>query len=66
MSDCLFQDSTIEFEKRRNIPVRYDRDLVQTTVQAMKRVAEIKAKRENAFGRHRYAQCTSQLNQIVC
>jgi len=49
------QDSTIEFEKRRNVPVRYDRELVQTTVKAMKRVAEIKAKREHAFFKHRMA-----------
>ena len=49
------QDSTIEFEKRRNIPVRYDRELVQTTLKAMKRVAEIKAKRERAFFKHRMA-----------
>jgi len=48
-------DSTIEFEKRRNVPVRYDRELVQTTIKAMKRVAEIKAKRERAFFKHRMA-----------
>ncbi|KAF9535286.1 ribosomal protein L24e-domain-containing protein [Crepidotus variabilis] len=48
-------DSTIEFEKRRNIPVRYDRELIQTTVQAMKRVGEIKARRERAFFKHRMA-----------
>lgn len=48
------QDSTFEFEKRRNIPVRYDRDLLQTTMKAMKRVAEIKAKRELQFYKNRY------------
>lgn len=47
------QDSTIDFEKRRNIPVRYDRDLVQTTIKAMKRVGEIKTRREKAFFRNR-------------
>lgn len=46
-------DSTIEFEKRRNIPVRYDRELVQTTIKAMKRIAEIKQRRERAFWKHR-------------
>ncbi|KAJ8082077.1 ATPase-activating ribosome biosynthesis protein [Marasmius tenuissimus] len=46
-------DSTIDFEKRRNVPVRYDRDLVQTTIQAMKRVGEIKRKREHAFWKNR-------------
>ena len=48
------QDSTIDFEKRRNVPVRYDRDLMQTTVKAMKRIAEIKKKREHAFWKNRY------------
>jgi large subunit ribosomal protein L24e len=48
------QDSTIEFEKRRNVPVRYDRDLVQSTLQAMKRVAEVKKRREHAFWKNRY------------
>jgi len=49
----MIVDSTIEFEKRRNIPVRYDRELMQTTIKAMKRVAEIKQKREHAFWKHR-------------
>jgi len=48
-------DSTIDFEKRRNVPVRYDRELVQTTVKAMKRIGEIKARRERAFFKHRMA-----------
>lgn len=47
------QDSTIDFEKRRNVPVRYDRELVKTTIQAMKRVGEIKARRERAFFKNR-------------
>ncbi|KAF8910988.1 ribosomal protein L24e-domain-containing protein [Gymnopilus junonius] len=48
-------DSTIDFEKRRNVPVRYDRELVQTTIKAMKRVGEIKARRERVFFKHRMA-----------
>jgi len=48
-------DSTIDFEKRRNVPVRYDRELVTTTVKAMKRVGEIKQRREHAFWKHRMA-----------
>ncbi|KAF9650851.1 hypothetical protein BDM02DRAFT_3092218 [Thelephora ganbajun] len=46
-------DSTIDFEKRRNIPVRYNRDLVQTTIKAMKRIAEIKKRREHVFWKNR-------------
>ncbi|CAI2178629.1 14732_t:CDS:2 [Funneliformis geosporum] len=42
-------DSTFEFEKRRNVPVRYDRELLDTTIKAMKRISEIKAKRERVF-----------------
>lgn len=42
-------DSTFEFEKKRNIPVRYDRELMEKTVRAMKRVEEIRRKREKAF-----------------
>jgi large subunit ribosomal protein L24e len=48
-------DSTIDFEKRRNVPVRYDRDLVQTTIKAMKRIGEIKSRRERAFFKSRMA-----------
>ncbi|KAF8654215.1 hypothetical protein AX16_003741 [Volvariella volvacea WC 439] len=48
-------DSTIDFEKRRNIPVRYDRDLVQTTIQAIKRISEIRSRRERAFWKSRMA-----------
>lgn len=46
-------DSTIDFEKRRNIPVRYNRNLVQTTIKAMKRIAEIKKRRERVFWKNR-------------
>ncbi len=43
-----------EFEKRRNVPVRYDRELVVTTLKAMERVQEIRQKRERAFWKNRY------------
>jgi len=48
-------DSTFEFEKRRNVPVRYDRELVQNTLKAMKRVGEIRRRREHTFWKHRMA-----------
>ncbi|GJJ12274.1 hypothetical protein Clacol_006515 [Clathrus columnatus] len=54
-------DSTFEFEKRRNIPVRYDRELVQTTIKAMKRIAEIKKRREHMFWKHRMALSREKL-----
>ncbi|KAI8834573.1 ATPase-activating ribosome biosynthesis protein [Chytriomyces hyalinus] len=46
-------DASLEFEKRRNIPVRYDRELMATTLKAMKRIQEIKAKRERVFMKKR-------------
>jgi large subunit ribosomal protein L24e len=42
-------DSTLAFAQRRNIPVRYNRDLVNTTLKAMSRVSEIRSRRERAF-----------------
>lgn len=49
-------DSTLEFEKKRNVPVRYDRELVATTLHAMKRIQEIKTRREIAFYKARMAK----------
>jgi large subunit ribosomal protein L24e len=42
-------DATFEFEKRRNRPVKYDRDLMGKTILAMQRVQDIKEKREERF-----------------
>ncbi|KAL2916826.1 ATPase-activating ribosome biosynthesis protein [Polyrhizophydium stewartii] len=58
-------DSTLEFEKRRNIPVRYDRDLMATTLKAMKRVQEIKAKRERVFFKKRQAAKERELERGI-
>lgn len=52
-NSLTLQDSTIDFEKRRNIPVRYDRELVRTTITAMKRIGEIKKRREHVFWKQR-------------
>lgn len=49
----MIVDSTLTFAARRNIPVRYNRDLVSTTLKAMERVAEIRAKRERLFYKNR-------------
>lgn len=46
-------DSTFEFEKRRNEPVKYNRELWTKTVQAIKRVEEIKEKRQARFIKNR-------------
>lgn len=47
------KDSTFEFEKRRNVPVRYDRELMATTLKAMNRVLQIRQKRQNQFIKNR-------------
>ncbi|RMZ84043.1 hypothetical protein DV737_g1327, partial [Chaetothyriales sp. CBS 132003] len=41
------------FQQRRNVPVKYDRELVQATLKAMERIEEIRAKRERVFARRR-------------
>eukprot|EP00052_Salpingoeca_macrocollata_P019005 m.156800 g.156800 ORF g.156800 m.156800 type:complete len:165 (-) comp20838_c7_seq1:47-541(-) len=46
-------DAVYDFEKKRNEPVKYDRELWSNTVRAMKRVAEIKQKREGQFIKNR-------------
>ncbi|KAL9642255.1 hypothetical protein ABK040_007255 [Willaertia magna] len=45
----LSVDTTFEFEKRRNVPVKYDRELYSKTIQAMKKVSEIQEKRQRSF-----------------
>ena len=42
----LTVDVSFEFEKRRNAPVKYDRQLWSDTVKAIKRIEEIKQKRQ--------------------
>lgn len=42
-----------QFAKKRNAPVKYDRNLMAATLQAMERIEEIRAKRERVFTRRR-------------
>lgn len=49
----LLQDSAFEFEKKRNVPVKYDRELWSNTVRAMKRIEEIKNKRQDLHIKNR-------------
>ncbi|CAD7969406.1 unnamed protein product [Amoebophrya sp. A25] len=48
-------DPTFEFEKRRNVPTRYDRNLWIKTIQAMKRIQEIRQVRKIRFHKRRLA-----------
>ncbi|KAF3924114.1 hypothetical protein ABW20_dc0105993 [Dactylellina cionopaga] len=52
-------DSTLSFAARRNVPTRYSRDLVATTLKTMERVSEIQTKREMAFYKRRMAGNTA-------
>ncbi|XP_066254468.1 probable ribosome biogenesis protein RLP24 [Euwallacea similis] len=42
-------DPSFEFEKRRNIPVKYNREMFTKTVEAMKKVEKIRQKRQGAY-----------------
>ncbi|KAL1117814.1 hypothetical protein AAG570_004129 [Ranatra chinensis] len=42
-------DPAFEFERRRNIPIKYDRELWQKTLEAIKKVEGIKNKRQAAY-----------------
>lgn len=48
-------DSTLVFGARRNVPVKYDRDLVNKTLKAMERISEIRQRRERVFYKQRMA-----------
>lgn len=45
----LAVDPSFEFEKRRNVPVRYNRELWNKTIDAIKRIEEIKGKRQAQY-----------------
>lgn len=46
-------DSTFDFAKRRNRPLKYDRDTMMQTLEAMKKVEAIKTARESRFYKDR-------------
>jgi len=48
-------DSTLQFAARRNVPVRYDRELVAKTLKAMERITDIRSRRERVFYKKRMA-----------
>ena len=52
----LAVDPSFEFEKRRHVPVKYDRDLWQKTVEAMKKVEEIRSRRSAHFINSRHSK----------
>ncbi|CAK9229855.1 unnamed protein product [Sphagnum troendelagicum] len=56
----LTQDTTFEFERRRNRPERYNRDLVDQTLNAIKKIEEVREKRESKFWESRMKGKKSQ------
>uniref|UniRef100_A0A7N0VHU1 TRASH domain-containing protein n=1 Tax=Kalanchoe fedtschenkoi TaxID=63787 RepID=A0A7N0VHU1_KALFE len=42
----MTQDSTFEFEKKRNRPERYDRNLTENTLKAIKKIDKVRVDRE--------------------
>jgi large subunit ribosomal protein L24e len=44
-----------QFAKKRNVPVKYDRNLVAATIKAMERVEQIRQRRERVFTKRRLA-----------
>ncbi|KAJ1459341.1 ribosomal protein L24e-domain-containing protein [Pelagophyceae sp. CCMP2097] len=49
-------DSTFDLEKRRNRPIKYDRDIVGTTLRAMQRAGEIQSKRALIHHKNRMSE----------
>jgi len=54
----LAVDATFEFEKRRNMPVKYSRELWNKSLEAMKRVELIRQKREAHYIAKRQLKAT--------
>lgn len=48
-------DTTLTFAARRHVPMRYSRDAVVKTLDAMRRVEEIRRRRERRFYKQRMA-----------
>eukprot|EP00997_Jenningsia_sp_PLL12_P007639 NODE_4302_length_676_cov_35.850080_g3662_i0.p1 GENE.NODE_4302_length_676_cov_35.850080_g3662_i0~~NODE_4302_length_676_cov_35.850080_g3662_i0.p1 ORF type:complete len:203 (+),score=31.50 NODE_4302_length_676_cov_35.850080_g3662_i0:35-643(+) len=58
-------DPVLEFEKRRNEPVRYNRDLMVQTVQAMKKIDAIKKARQMRLFNRRKAKADAKNRQDI-
>lgn len=42
----MLKDSTFEFERKRNRPERYDRNLTENTLKAIKKIDKVRVDRE--------------------
>ncbi|AYU76859.1 putative 60S ribosomal protein L24 [Leishmania mexicana MHOM/GT/2001/U1103] len=59
----LAVDSTMDFEQRRNIPVKYNRELLGDTLKVMKRVEKIKQRRQEDLWARRMEKARLQEKQ---
>lgn len=57
----LQQDSTFEFERRRNRPERYNREVVEQTLKAIKKIEEVRVQRESKFWESRWVFFLNQI-----
>merc|ERR1712150_403377 len=58
-------DSTLEFETKREEPVKYNRDLYVKTIGAMKKIDEIKTKREKRYKNERIKEAKKRNVDLV-
>ncbi|CCW63509.1 unnamed protein product [Phytomonas sp. EM1] len=56
----LSVDTTMDFERRRHVPVKYNRELLHHTLKVMKRVEKIKERRQEDLWRHRMQRARLQ------
>eukprot|EP01116_Phalansterium_solitarium_P020452 TRINITY_DN603_c0_g1_i1.p1 TRINITY_DN603_c0_g1~~TRINITY_DN603_c0_g1_i1.p1 ORF type:complete len:185 (+),score=84.72 TRINITY_DN603_c0_g1_i1:88-642(+) len=59
----LIKDAVYDFEKKRNVPEKYNRELVGTVLRAMQKVSDVKEKRQKAFFEKRMAPGKAQEKQ---
>jgi len=58
-------DSTFAFERKRNVPIKTNRDLVQRTLRVIDRVEEIKERRQLAFYKKRIETAQIRTNTAL-
>jgi len=61
----LQNDTVLEFEQRRNVPTRYNRDLMVKTIQAMKKIDEIKIRRQERLFNRRMAKAQAKKKEAT-
>ena len=54
INESNLQDATFEFERKRNRPERYDRNLTENTLKAIKTIDKVRSRREETHLKNRY------------